>query len=45
MIEEKNMVGYYYDLFKFFNEEHNLILLDSEIQEIIIEVEKFLKKS
>ena len=40
---EGDMTGYYSPLFKFFNEEHNLILLDSEIQEIIHEVEKFQK--
>lgn len=33
--------GYYYPLFKFLNEQHNLVLLDSEIQEIIHEVNKF----
>lgn len=33
--------GYYYPLFKFLNEQHNLILLDSEIQEIIHEVNNF----
>jgi hypothetical protein len=33
--------GYYYELFKFFSDNHNLILLDSEIQEIIRAVEKF----
>ena len=31
----------YYPLFKFFNEEHGLIPLDSDIQEIIHEVRKF----
>lgn len=33
--------GYYYDLFKFFSDNHNLILVDSEIQDIIHAVEKF----
>lgn len=33
--------GYYYELFKFFSEQHNLILLDSEIQDIIYAVKKF----
>lgn len=33
--------GYYYDLFRFFNDHHNLILVDTEIQDIIHAVEKF----
>lgn len=33
--------SYYYPLFKFFNEEHNLVLLESEIQEIIHQVNQF----
>jgi hypothetical protein len=33
--------GYYYDLFKFFSDEHGLTLVDSEIQDIIRAVEKF----
>lgn len=41
---EENQGGYYYDLFKFFSDEHGLILVDSEIQEIIREVEKFTLK-
>jgi hypothetical protein len=36
--------SYYYDLFKFFSDEHGLILLDSEIQDIIYVVEEFKKK-
>lgn len=33
--------GYYYELFKFFSDNHDLILVDSEIQDIIHAVEKF----
>jgi hypothetical protein len=33
--------GYYYDLFKFFSDEHDLILVDTEIQDIIHAVNKF----
>jgi hypothetical protein len=33
--------GYYYDLFKFFANNHGLNLLDSEIQDIIRAVEEF----
>lgn len=40
-MENKNEGSYYYDLFKFFNEQHNLLLLDSEIQDIIHAVESF----
>jgi hypothetical protein len=40
-MENKNEGGHYYDLFKFFNEQHNLLLLDSEIQDIIHVVESF----
>lgn len=40
-----NQGSYYYQLFKFLNDEHNLILLDSEIQEIIYQVEKFQKEN
>jgi len=35
----------YYKLFAFFHQEHNLILQNSEIQEIIHEVEKFQKEN
>lgn len=38
---EENQGGYYYDLFKFFSDEHGLILVDSEIVDIIRAVEKF----
>lgn len=44
MIMENNTGSYYYELFKFFNDQHNLTLLDSEIQEIIKEVERFQEK-
>ena len=37
--------GYYYELFKFFSDEHNLTLLDSEIQDIIHVVNKFQRDS
>lgn len=43
-IMNENEPGYYYDLFKFFSEEHGLILLDSEIQDIIRKVEEFKKE-
>jgi hypothetical protein len=33
--------GYYYDLFKFFSEQHGLTLVDTEIQDIIRAVETF----
>ena len=33
--------GYYYDLFKFFSDNHGLTLVDTEIQDIIHAVEKF----
>jgi hypothetical protein len=33
--------GYYYELFKFFSEQHGLTLVDTEIQDIIRAVEKF----
>lgn len=33
--------SYYYPLWKFFNDEHNLVLLDADIQEILHQVEKF----
>jgi hypothetical protein len=33
--------GTYYELFKFFNEQHGILLLESEIQDIIQAVEKF----
>jgi hypothetical protein len=33
--------GYYYDLFKFFSEQHGLTLVDTEIQDIIRAVEVF----
>jgi hypothetical protein len=36
--------GYYYDLWKFFNDEHNLILVDTEINDIIHAVRAFDKK-
>lgn len=35
------MESAYYNLFKFFYDEHGLILLDSDIQEIIDEVARF----
>ena len=34
----------YSNLFKFFQQEHDLLLLDSEIQEIIYEIEKWQKE-
>lgn len=33
--------GYYYELFKFFSDNHNLTLVDTEIQDIIHAVNKF----
>jgi hypothetical protein len=33
--------GYYYELFKFFSDEHNLTLVDTEIQDIIHAVKAF----
>lgn len=33
--------GYYYELFRFFSEQHDLILVDTELQDIIHAVEKF----
>lgn len=39
--EPANSGSAYYSLFKFFNQEHDLVLLDSDIQEIIYEVNKF----
>jgi hypothetical protein len=39
-VEEEG--GYYYDLFKFFSEQHDLILVDTEIQDIIDAVQEFL---
>lgn len=42
MQEEKtNEVGYYYNLFKFFSDNHGLTLVDSEIQDIIRAVNSF----
>jgi hypothetical protein len=37
--------GYYYELFEFFSQRHDLILLDSEIQDIIHAVESFKNKT
>ena len=34
-----------YELFKFFHDEHNLILLDGQIEDIINEVEKYLNQT
>jgi hypothetical protein len=42
MISTNHLEGsYYYPLFKFFSEQHDLTLLDSEIQDIIRVVESF----
>jgi len=40
--ELPNEVSYYYPLFKLFSDEHGLTLLESEIQDIIDEVKKFI---
>ncbi len=42
---ERTEGSHYYNLFKFFNEEHNLILLDSQIQDILHEVENWMIKN
>lgn len=42
---DNNYATFYYDLFKFFSDEHNLTLTDGEIQDIIYEVEKFINKN
>jgi hypothetical protein len=37
----ENQGGYYYDLFKFFSDNHGLTLIDSEIEDIMRAVDKF----
>jgi hypothetical protein len=43
-IAMEETVGFYYDLFKFFADNHNLILVDSEIQDIIHAINAFEEK-
>jgi len=44
-MDEKKTGSHYYDLWHFFAQEHNLILLDSDIQEIIHRVSRFQDKN